>query len=115
MIHTPLSHLTDAELLRHVENERDPLTSTDAEIELVERFNALLDEHQRLAPVIKLVDDLGLDDEQIALLGDTFEDFHLNDVIDLRTKLERSDKFYDIASDAGDVIVRLNDLINTTL
>lgn len=35
---TTLTHLSDAELLRHAEAQLDPLTSTDLERELIRRF-----------------------------------------------------------------------------
>ncbi len=48
--HTSLSRLTDEELLRHVENQRDPLTSTEAEIELAKRFADIVDSAPRMRP-----------------------------------------------------------------
>ena len=93
-----LPSLSDAELVRHAEAVRDPLTTTDLEIELCSRLvrTGELEALRDLADAL----DLETPDDSPA---------------DLRSKLERSDKFYDIASDAGDVISRLNDLINATL
>jgi hypothetical protein len=63
-----------------------------------------------------LADALGLETpDDFHALKEVMADFYIDSLAALRSKLERSDKFYDIAIDAGDVISRLNDLINSTL
>lgn len=107
-----LPSLSDAELVRHAEAVRDPLTTTDLEIELCNR----LADTDDLEALRDLADALGLETpDDFQALKEVMADFHIDSPADLRSKLERSDKFYDIASDAGDVISRLNDLINATL
>ena len=107
-----LSRLSDAELVRYAEAVRDPLTTTDLEIELCQRLAQADD----LAPLRDLADALGLETpDDFQALKEVMADFGIDSPATLRAKLERADKFYDIASDAGDVISRLNDLINTTL
>lgn len=107
-----LPSLSDAELVRHAEAVRDPLTTTDLEIELCNRLADIDD----LEALRDLADALGLETpDDFQALKEVMADFHIDSPADLRSKLERSDKFYDIASDAGDVISRLNDLINATL
>lgn len=43
MDHTKLSQLSDEELLRHADNVRDSLTTSDLEIELCRRLQEALD------------------------------------------------------------------------
>jgi len=107
-----LPSLSDAELVRHAEAVRDPLTTTDLEIELCNRLTDTDD----LEALRDLADALGLETpDDFQALKEVMADFYIDSPAALRSKLERSDKFYDIASDAGDVISRLNDLINATL
>lgn len=106
-----LPSLSDAELVRHAEAVRDPLTTTDLEIELCNRLAGTDD----LEALRDLADALGMAHDDFQALKEVMADFYIDSPADLRSKLERSDKFYDIASDAGDVISRLNDLINSTL
>ena len=104
--------LSDAELVRHAEAVRDPLTTTDLEIELCNRLAGTDD----LEALRDLAESLGLETpDDFQALKEVMADFGIDNPAALRSKLERSDKFYDIASDAGDVISRLNDLINATL
>lgn len=115
MVHTSLSHLTDEELLRHVENERGPLTSTDAEIELVERFTNLLEGPPLPEDLQKALDDTGIEVVDLTEIVTILDEFSAGDAKILREKLKRANDFYDIASDAGDVIERLNTLVSSTL
>ncbi len=111
-----LTSLSDAELVRHAEAVRDPLTTTDLEIELCNRSAGWADALDALDALRDLADALGLETpDDFQALKEVLANFHIDSPADLRSKLERSDKFYDIASDAGDVISRLNDLINSTL
>ena len=57
---TPLHHLTDHELLRAADNA-EPLSATDLQVELRERFAALLDDLGRLEQVEATLDDAGID------------------------------------------------------
>jgi hypothetical protein len=57
--------------------------------------------------------DFALDD--LAQLFAVLEEFNANDLKTLRQKLERADKWYGIAEEAGDLFQRLTDLTNTTL
>jgi hypothetical protein len=107
-----LPSLSNAELVRHAEAVRDPLTTTDLEIELCNR----LADTDDLEALRDLADALGLETpDDFHALKEVMADFYIDSPAALRSKLERSDKFYDIAIDAGDVISRLNDLINSTL
>lgn len=130
MIHTTLSHFTDDKLLRHVENERDPLTSTDAEVELVQRFTNLLDEQAANAKRIEILDDHGFEDdadlEKSLALFNEFEALDIRSLLEaitaagidnaeqLKARLAIADQFDGIASDAGDLFTRLESLIATT-
>jgi hypothetical protein len=62
MDHTSLSHLTDRELLLHADNARDPLTTTDIEIEMTTRFERLVG----LAEIEDAVGNVGIDVADIA-------------------------------------------------
>ena len=119
--------MDDGHLLASARAEIDPLTSTALELELLDRFERMF-EHKQL---IDLVEEHEINDDEVDALGkalsagvgiaeltaifDVLEEFNATDKAALRQKLERADKFYGIASDTGDVISRLNDLINTTL
>jgi len=111
MDHTALSRLTDRELLLHADNHRDPLTSTDVEIELANRFANLVE----LTEIDDAITEHGLERGDLRPLLELLNDFNATDLKALRQKLERADKFYDIANDAGDVIARLNTLVTETL
>lgn len=113
--HTALSHLTDDELLRHVDNERDALTTTDAEIELAGRFADLVENPPLPADIQDALDSAGIEAEHLPEILKTLEEFYATDAKTVREKLKRANDFYDIANDAGDVIDRLNTLVSTTL
>lgn len=78
-----LPTLDDETLLRHAQADLDPLTSTPLEIELLKRFEALLD----------TIVAAGIDDAET-----------------LKERLARADEFDAIAKDAGDLFARLNTL-----
>ena len=99
MDHTSLSRLSDRELLLHADNTRDPLTTSDIEIELTTRFAHLV----------------GIDVADVPAIVELLNDHNATELAVLREKLERADKFYDIAQDAGDVIDRINTLITSTV
>jgi hypothetical protein len=111
MDYTVLSRLTDRELLLHADNARDPLTTTDIEIELATRFERLVG----LAEIEDAVKNVGIDVADVPAIVEALDDHNATELKVLRQKLERADKFYDIANDAGDVIARLNTLASETL
>ena len=111
MDHTALSLLTDRELLLHADNARDPLTTTDIEIELTTRFAHLVG----LAEIEDAVKDVGIDVADVPAIVELLNDHNATELAVLRQKLERADKFSDIAQDAGDVIDRINALITSTI
>jgi ABC-type transporter Mla subunit MlaD len=111
MDHTALSRLSHRELLLHADNQRDPLTSTDVEIELANRFADLIE----LIEIDDALTEHGLERKDLRPLLELLNDFSATDLAALRQKLERADTFYDIAHDAGDVIARINTLITETL
>ena len=122
-----MKSMDDGHLLASARAEIDPLTSTALELELLDRFERMFEHKQ----IIDLVEEHEINDDEVDALGkalsagvgiaeltaivDVLEEFNATDKAALRQKLERADKFYGIASDTGDVISRLNDLINTTL
>jgi hypothetical protein len=111
MEQTSLSRLTDRELLLHADNARDPLTSSEIEIELAMRF-------ERLVGLSEIEDaaknfDIAVDD--IPAIAEALNDHNATELKVLRQKLKRADEFYDIARDAGDVIARLNTLATETI
>lgn len=119
--------MDDEHLLVSARAEIDPLTSTALELELLDRFERLL-EHRK---VVALVEEYEINHDEIEALGKALgagvgiadmtatmallEEFYATEPGTLRTKLERADKFYDIANDAGDVFTRLSDLVDNTL
>jgi len=66
MTHTNLSLLSDAELIRHVDNGLDKLTSTDIEVELLERFERHSNTLRELSPVLEFINDHETDASQVA-------------------------------------------------
>lgn len=109
-----MASMDDGHLVQALYTELDPLTSTDAERELLARLERLLEHRQ----VVALVEEYEINHDEIADLAATvalLEEFHATEPGTLRAKLERADKFYDIANDAGDVFTRLSDLVDNTL
>lgn len=110
-----MANMDDAHLIAAVRSEIDPMTSTSLEIELLKRFERMLDEKRDDAPLDDALEDTFIEHEQLPEFIKVLSEFGAADLAVLRQKLERADKFYDIANEAGDAITRLNDLINTTL
>lgn len=110
-----LTALTDAELARHAWAQRDPLTSTELEDELLRRFESVINTLGELDPVTEAVDKSDFEIEDMGPLFAVLSEFNVDDIKTLRQKLERADKWYGIAEEAGDLFQRLTDLTNTTL
>lgn len=55
--HSNLSHLSDDELIRHVDNGLDKLTSTEIEIELLARFEKHSNTLRDLSPVLEYLEE----------------------------------------------------------
>lgn len=107
--------------------ELDPLTSTSLELELLDRFERLLDEQHDNEGVRALSEEYELtaDDmravieshpaslkDQAALLS-LLNDQDIHEPDQLKALLDTSDKFRALANDAGDFFTRLNDLVTT--
>lgn len=106
-----MASMSDDHLLSAIDAELDPMTSTDLERELAKRFAESLE----WQPLIEAIDKAGLERADMQVIAETMADFNCDTTDQLRAKLERSDRFYDIASKAGDVISNLNDLVKQTL
>ncbi len=119
--------MDDEHLLASARAEIDPLTSTALELELLERFERLLDEASEHNPVAHLLEEYGVgtDDmkavieshpaslkDQAALLS-LLNDQDIHEPDELKAMLDTFDKFRALASDAGDFFTRLNDLVIT--
>lgn len=119
--------MDDEHLLVSARAEIDPLTSTALELELLERFERLLDEASEHKPVADLLEEyeVGTDDvkavieshpaslkDQAALLS-LLNDQDIHEPDQLKALLDTSDKFRALANDAGDFFTRLNDLVTT--
>lgn len=123
-----MKSMDDEHLLASARAEIDPLTSTALELELLERFERLLDEASEHKPVADLLEEyeVGTDDDvkavieshpaslkdQAALLS-LLNDQDIHEPDQLKALLDTSDKFRALASDAGDFFTRLNDLVTT--
>jgi hypothetical protein len=107
--------------------ELDPLTSTSLELELLDRLETLLDEQEENKPIAELLDEyeVSTDDmkavieshpaslkDQAALLS-LLNDQDIHEPDQLKELLEFAAKFRALASDAGDLFTRLNDLVST--
>ena len=99
--------MDDEHLLASARAEIDPLTSTALELELLDRFERLLDDVKAVieSHPASMKDQAAL----LSLLND--QDIHEPD--QLKALLDTSDKFRALASDAGDFFTRLNDLVTT--
>ncbi len=122
-----LKALTNEELARALYVEQDALTSSDAEVELLTRFEALLDEQSANQPIADLIGKYevsaadmkavieshpgSLKDQAALLALLNGEDIHEPD--QLKELLDLVSKFRALASDAGDFFTRLNDLVTT--
>lgn len=119
--------MDDAHLLASARAEIDPLTSTALELELLDRFERLLDEASEHKPVADLLEEyeVATDDmravidshpaslkDQAALLS-LLNDQEIHEPDQLKALLDTSDKFRALANDAGDFFTRLNDLLTT--
>lgn len=120
--------MDDARLLASARAEIDPLTSTALELELLDRFERLLDEASEHKPVADLLEEyeVGTDDmravidshpaslkDQAALLS-LLNDQEIHEPDQLKALLDTSDKFRALANDAGDVFTRLSELAAST-
>ena len=120
--------MDDAHLLASARAEIDPLTSTALELELLDRFERLLDEASEHKPVADLLEEyeVATDDvkavieshpaslkDQAALLS-LLNDQDIHEPDQLKALLDTSDKFRALANDAGDVFTRLSELAAST-
>lgn len=128
MLTAQLMKSMDADhLVASARAEIDPLTSTPLELELLDRLETLLDEQHDNEGVRALTEeyDLTADDmrvvieshpaslkDQAALLS-LLNDQDIHEPDQLKELLEFAAKFRALASDAGDLFTRLNDLVST--
>ena len=119
-------YMDDEHLLASARAEIDPLTSTALELELLERFERLLDEASENKPVADFEEyEVGTDDvkavieshpaslkDQAALLS-LLNDQDIHEPDQLKELLELAAEFRALANDAGDFFTRLNDLLTT--
>lgn len=124
---TTLSHLTDEELLRHVDAEHNPLTTTDTEIELRNRLAATVDELTAHGSVLEVAEEFDTNGEELRDLLDAhpgnmdtltallnlLADSDIYDVDQLKQLINLDKEFTELASDAGDFFTRLTALIAT--
>lgn len=124
-----MAAMDDSHLLAAIDAEFDPLTRTPLEDELIKRLQVLLTESAESNPIAEIVEEYDLDTEELKTLIESHPssltdmaqllqvlcDDDINTPDQLRAKLERSDSFFDIATDAGDAFSRLADLAKTTL
>lgn len=121
MLTPPLmTAMSDAQLVAAMHAEFDPLFATDKEAQLLARLESMLPHADLIAlneeaeidtDDLKSVLEHSLDFPTIAQILDVLAEYSIETPGALREKLERANKFYDIASDAGDVIYRLSDLV----
>lgn len=128
MLTAQLMKSMDADhLVASARAEIDPLTSTPLELELLDRLETLLDEQEENKPIAELLDEyeVSTDDmkavieshpaslkDQAALLS-LLNDQDIHEPDQLKELLEFAAKFRALASDAGDLFTRLNDLVST--
>ena len=128
---TPLRTLSDSELAAKANTELDTLTSTDLERELLQRFEEqlawqsvfdLIRENyannvesalEELPQILKQVAALECVGELPELVK-ALQDHNIDEIKVLREKLERADKFYDIAAEGGEAFSMLAKLAETS-
>lgn len=120
-----MQSMDDRHLVASIYAEQDPLTSSAAEIELLARFERLLDENN--GELTAAADNYGLTAACISTLGDALivnadqtakllqiiGDEGYDDPDALKADLELLTKFRAIANDMGDTADRLFQLITT--
>lgn len=120
-----MKSMDDRHLVASLYAEQDPLTSSAAEIELLTRFEALLDEVD--GDLNEAVAEFDFEAKHIKSLGDALIQSTENTVAILKVigaagfddpellkaELELAAKFRALANDAGDFFTRLNDLVTT--
>ncbi len=120
-----MSCMSDDQLVQHLHVALDPLTSTAAEAELLERFEALLDE--RSPEIDSALDEYNFDAADIETLGDALivdagnsaallsilGEEGIDDPESLKAELELAKQFRALVEDAGDIFTRLSDLSTT--
>lgn len=120
-----MKSMDDRHLVASLYAEQDPLTSSAAEIELLTRFEALLDEVD--GDLNEAVAEFDFEAKHIKSLGDALIQSTENTVAILevigaagfddpellKAELELAAKFRALANDAGDFFTRLNDLVTT--
>lgn len=120
-----MKSMDDRHLVSSLYAEQDPLTSSAAEMELLTRFEALLDEvdgdlneavgeFDFTAKDIKsLGDALILDTNNTVALLKEIGEAGLDSPESLKAELDLAKKFRALVEDAGDVFTRLSDLSTT--
>ena len=123
--HTALSLLNDEELLQHIENSRDPLTTTDAETELATRFADLLDEQEASRALQAVLEDfVESEPDQVRnalqlvtdfpvnrTLLDVLASFDIDDPDVLRKQLDRLSRFDQVMQDLAEPFTALQSLV----
>ena len=117
-----MKSMDDRRLVASIYADQDPLTSSAAEIELLARFEALLDEKNE--DLTEAADEFEFDAKQIKALGDALilntdttvallsaiGDAGIDTPETLKAELELAKKFRALTEDAGDVFTRLSQL-----
>lgn len=86
MEHTALSRLDTRELLLHADNARDPLTTSDIEIELANRLAALVE----LVELDDALTNVGLERQHLQPLLELLAEHDATDIDVLRKQIERA-------------------------
>lgn len=105
-------YMDDEHLLASARAEIDPLTSTALELELLARFERLLDEFD-LGELYRAADEYGLAAKDIKNLLKEIGEAGLDSPEALKAELDLARKFRALATDAGDFFTRLYDLVTT--
>ena len=120
-----MKSMDDHHLVASLYAEQDPLTSSAAEIELLTRFEALLDEKDD--ELNEAVGEFAFEAKDIKALGDALiqntnntvalleaiVEAGIDDTESLKAELDLAKKFRALVEDAGDIFTRLSDLLTT--
>lgn len=128
MLTAQLMKSMDADhLVASARAELDPLTSTSLELELLDRLETLLYEAHDNQPIADLLDEYEVSTDDVkavieshpaslkgqAALLSLLNDQDIHEPDQLKELLDFAAKFRALASDAGDLFTRLNDLVST--
>ncbi|KAA3649376.1 MAG: hypothetical protein DWQ11_18710 [Proteobacteria bacterium] len=121
-----LRTMNDRELITHLRATDDDLTRSEAEREMLDRFERLVDAAEESAPFTAVLDSFEIDADALRLLLEAhpaeaadmaamlaqLHDADIHDADSVTAVLQIADQMQQIANDRGDVLTALIELFN---